>query len=77
MPFIVWLLLFIMLLIPFGIIRFVILDNQKVYRVVWRYDALSPSSTTLIKAKDRYSAWKKVQKRHAISIDLVEVNEFV
>ena len=77
MPFLGWVLLIIMLSIPLGIIRFIILDSQKVYRVVWRYDALCHPSTTLVRAKDHYSAWQKVQKQHAISIDLVEVSEFV
>ena len=51
--------------------------NKKVYIVVWRYDAFCSPNTELIKAKDAYTAWQKIKKQHSISIDLVEVKEYV
>lgn len=51
--------------------------SKKVYVVVWRYDAFCHPSTVLVKAKSPYDAWRKVEKQHGISIELVEVKEYV
>ena len=51
--------------------------SKKVYVVVWRYDESCPPTTELIKAKDAYGAWRKIRRQHSISIDLIEVREYV
>ena len=51
--------------------------SKKVYVVVWRYDSFCHPTTELIKAKDAYSAWRKIKRQHGISIDLIEVREYV
>lgn len=51
--------------------------SKKVYVVVWRYYAFCHPTTELIKAKDAYSAWRKIKRQHGISIDLIEVREYV
>lgn len=67
----------IIVFLPVIIAGFVWADNKKVYRVVWRYDRLCYPSTTLVKAKSPYDAWHKVEKQHAISIELIDITEYV
>ena len=53
------------------------LTDKKTYKVVWRYDRMCYPSTTLVKARSPYDAWHKVEKQHAISIELIEVSKYV
>lgn len=76
MAFIILLLIF---LIPFWVL--ICLDGaeyetkKKIYIVIWRYDAMCPNTTTVVEAKSPAKAWNKVQKQHAIPIDLVSIEE--
>ena len=68
-----------MLLIPVGVTIF--LSNEEywgkkhIYKIVWRYDSFCPGSTVLIEANSPAKAWQKLQKKHAIPIDLVSIEE--
>ena len=79
MEFIFFFIITIMLLIPVGILIF--LSKEKywgknhTYKIIWRYDSFCPKNTLLIEAKSPAKAWQKVQKQHAIPIDLVYIEE--
>ena len=77
MGFILSLIFCIIVFLPVIIVGYVWADSKKVYRVVWRYDRLCHPSTTLVKAKNPYDAWRKVEKQHAISIELIDIIEYV
>jgi hypothetical protein len=49
--------------------------KKKIYAVVWRYSILCTPDTDIVKAKDMYSAWKKVERKHSLHIELVEIKE--
>ena len=75
-----WVCLFIFLFIissPMTILLIFWLNDKKTYRVAWCYNRACYPSVTLVKAKNPYEAWRKVEKRHAIPIDLIEVSEYV
>lgn len=48
---------------------------KRTYVVFWRYDAMCPSTPVIVEAKSFAKAWKKVQKQHAIPIELVSIEE--
>ena len=48
---------------------------KRTYVVIWRYDAMCPSTPTIVEAKSLAKAWEKVQKQHGIPIDLVSIEE--
>lgn len=48
---------------------------KRTYVVTWRYDSFCPNTTVVVEAKSIAKAWKKVQKQHAIPIDLVSIEE--
>lgn len=79
MEFIILLIVAIIFLIPFWVL--VCLDREeywtkkRTYMVIWRYNALCPSSTVIVEAKSLVKAWEKVQKQHSIPIDLVSIKE--
>ena len=51
--------------------------KKKIYKVVWRYDAICSTYTEIIKAYDMADAWSRVRKQHGIPIDLVEIERLV
>lgn len=52
-------------------------QKKKLYKIVWQYDYLCPCHTEIVIAKDPARAWKKIKKEHAITIDLVSLEEFI
>lgn len=50
-------------------------EKRKLYKVVWTYDSRCEPEIEIVKAQDRYSAWKKVKRRHAISILPISIKE--
>ena len=48
---------------------------KRTYIVIWRYDAMCPNTAVIVEAKSLAKAWEKVQKQHAIPIDLVSIEE--
>ena len=49
--------------------------KKKIYQVVWRYSILCTPDIDIVKAKDMYSAWKKVEREHLLHIELVGIKE--
>ena len=49
--------------------------KKKIYQVAWRYDSFCTPDIDIVKAKDMYSAWKKVERKHSIHIELVGIKE--
>lgn len=52
-------------------------SKKKLYKIVWRYDPLCSCHTEIVAAKDPAKAWKKIKKEHAISIELVLLEEII
>lgn len=50
-------------------------SKKKLYKVVWTYDDWCEPEIEIVKAQDRYSAWKKVKRHHAISIIPISIKE--
>lgn len=51
--------------------------KKKLYKIVWRYDPLCSCHIEIVAAKDPAKAWKKIKKEHAISIELVLLEEII
>ena len=49
--------------------------KKKIYKVVWRYSILCTPDIDIVKAKDAYSAWKRVERKHPLHIELVRIEE--
>ena len=49
--------------------------KKKLYKVVWRYNILCTPDIDIVKAKDMYSAWKRVKREHSLHIELVRIEE--
>ena len=49
--------------------------KRKLYKVVWRHDRFCKPDVDIVKAKDMYSAWKKVERKHAVHIELLEIQD--
>ena len=49
--------------------------KKKLYKVVWRHGILCTPDIDIVKAKDMYSAWKKVERKHPHHIELVRIEE--
>lgn len=67
-----------MTIVVFGSVIYLAEWNPKpkrTYVVIWRYDAMCSKTTVIVEAKSLTKAWKKVQKQHAIPIDLVSIEE--
>lgn len=52
-------------------------SKKKLYKIVWQYDPLCHRHTEIVTAKDPAKAWKKIKKEHAITIDLVLLEEII
>lgn len=52
-------------------------NRKKIYQITWRYDGLCSPTTELVKGKNPYDAWRRLKRQHALSIDLMEIKEYV
>ena len=49
--------------------------KKKLYKIVWRYNAICTPTTEIVAAKDPAHAWKKIKEQHSFPIDLVSLEE--
>ena len=50
--------------------------NKNLYKIIWSWgNPYCETYTEIVSAKDPAQAWKKIKRKHAISINLVSLEE--
>lgn len=53
--------------------------KKKLYCIVWTYNTSKHSSNStykeIVKARDKYNAWKAIKREHAMPVSLISIEE--